>query len=62
MRAFIIKDLIHANMVRNADHSQPWSGVLSDPKGLNDALAVYFTEQIAEAHIRTIGEKPQICE
>ncbi|PMD15648.1 hypothetical protein NA56DRAFT_663810 [Hyaloscypha hepaticicola] len=47
-------------MVRNADHSQPWLGVLSDPKGLNDGLAVYFTEQIAEAHSRTIGEKPHI--
>jgi hypothetical protein len=36
--------------------------VLLDPKGLNDGLAVYFTEQIAEAHIRTIGEKPHVCE
>jgi len=47
---------------QGADHSQPRWGVLLDPKGLNDGLTVYFTEQIAEAHIRTIGEKPHICE
>jgi len=62
MPAFIIQDLIHAGMVKKPDHFQPGSGILSDPEGLNDGLAVSFTEQIARAHSRTIDEeKPHIC-